>query len=167
MRAVHLHEHGGPEALRIVDVPVPEPGPGEVLVRVAAVSLNHLDVWVRRGMPGVEMALPHVPGCDGTGVVDGARDGRDSVSVGQEVVLEPGYTEADGPEVEAGLDHLAPDYRIRGEHGPGFAAEYAVPAGALRDGDPRGRGHRPRRCRSAGLPHRLGHGPHAGGAEGR
>ena len=124
MRAVHLVEHGGPEALRIVDVPVPEPGPGEARVRVAAISLNHLDVWIRRGMPGVEIAMPHVPGCDGTGVVDALGPGVDSVSVGQKVVLEPGYTDADGPEVEAGLDHLAPDYRIRGEHGPGFAAEY-------------------------------------------
>ncbi|MEE2939262.1 MAG: zinc-binding dehydrogenase [Planctomycetota bacterium] len=124
MRAVHLVEHGGPEALRLVDVPVPEPGPGEVRVKVAAVSLNHLDVWVRRGMPGVEIPMPHVPGCDGTGVVDALGPGVDSMSVGQNVVLEPGYTDADGPEVEAGLDHLAPDYRIRGEHGAGFAAEF-------------------------------------------
>ncbi|MEC7232941.1 MAG: zinc-binding dehydrogenase [Planctomycetota bacterium] len=124
MRAVHLVEHGGPEALRLVDVPVPEPGPGEVRVKVAAVSLNHLDVWVRRGMPGVAIPMPHVPGCDGTGVVDALGPGVDSMSVGQNVVLEPGYTDADGPEVEAGLDHLAPDYRIRGEHGAGFAAEF-------------------------------------------
>ncbi len=124
MRAVHLVEHGGPEALRLVDVPVPQPGPGEVRVKVAAVSLNHLDVWVRRGMPGVEIHMPHVPGCDGTGVVDALGPGVDSMSVGQKVVLEPGFTDADGPEVEAGLDHLAPDYRIRGEHGAGFAAEF-------------------------------------------
>ncbi|MEC8493627.1 MAG: alcohol dehydrogenase catalytic domain-containing protein, partial [Planctomycetota bacterium] len=108
MRAVHLMEHGGPEAFRLVDVPVPEPGPGEARVKVAAVSLNHLDVWVRRGMPGVEIPMPHVPGCDGTGVVDALGPGVDSVTVGQRVVLEPGYTDADGPEVEAGLDHLAP-----------------------------------------------------------
>lgn len=132
MRAVHLVEHGGPECLKLVDVPVPEPGPGEVRVRVAAVSLNHLDVWVRRGMPGVEIPMPHVPGCDGTGTVDalgpsragGAAGSSARIAVGAHVVLEPGFTHSDGPEVAAGLDHLAPDYGIRGEHGPGFAAEY-------------------------------------------
>lgn len=124
MRAVHLVEHGGPECLKLVDLPIPKPGPGEVRVRVAAVSLNHLDVWVRRGMPGVEIPMPHVPGCDGTGTVDALGPGVVGVAVGANVVLEPGYTHTDGPEVEAGLDHLAPDYGIRGEHGPGFAAEF-------------------------------------------
>ncbi|MEM8712389.1 MAG: zinc-binding dehydrogenase [Planctomycetota bacterium] len=129
MRAIHLVEHGGPEALQLVEVPIPEPGPGEVLVKVAAISLNHLDVWVRRGMPGVEIPMPHVPGCDGTGVIEslgsgvGASDSP-AVKVGDRVLLEPGFTHSHGPEVEAGLDHLAPDYGIRGEHSPGFAAEY-------------------------------------------
>lgn len=129
MRAVLLNEHGGPEVLRLVELPVPGPGPGEVLVKVSAISLNHLDVWVRRGMPGVEIPMPHVPGCDGTGVIEFVGEGVDEALVGQAVVLEPGYTDVDGDEVRAGLDHLAPDYKIRGEHGPGFAAEYvALPA---------------------------------------
>lgn len=124
MRAVHVTGHGGPEVLELVDLPRPEPGPGEVRVRVAAVSLNHLDVWVRRGMPGVEIPMPHVPGCDGTGTVDALGDGAAGFEVGDPVVLEPGFTAEDGPETLAGLDHLAPDYGIRGEHAPGFAAEY-------------------------------------------
>lgn len=125
MRAVHLVEHGGPEMLRMVQLPLPEPAADEVRVKVAAISLNHLDVWVRRGMPGVEIPMPHVPGCDGTGVVDAVGSGvADSISIGMPVLIEPGYTLEDGPEVQAGMDHLAPDYGIRGEHSPGLAAEY-------------------------------------------
>lgn len=125
MRAVHVVEHGGPEVLALVALPVPEPAAGEVRVKVAAISLNHLDVWVRRGMPGVEIPMPHIPGCDGTGVIDAVGPGVDpSVVVGTPVLIEPGYTLQDSPEVQAGMDHLAPDYGIRGEHAPGLAAEY-------------------------------------------
>lgn len=124
MRAVHVTRHGGPEVLELVDLPVPEPGPGEVRVRVAAISLNHLDVWVRRGMPGVEIPMPHVPGCDGTGTVDALGPDVEGLEVGAPVLLEPGFTLREGPETRAGLDHLAPDYGIRGEHAPGFAAEF-------------------------------------------
>ena len=67
MKAVRIHEDGGPEVLRYEDVPDPEPGPGEVLVRLRAASLNHLDVWVRRGLPSVPK--PRILGADGAGVV--------------------------------------------------------------------------------------------------
>jgi len=124
MRAVHVTRHGGPEVLELVDLPVPEPGPGEVRVRVAAISLNHLDLWVRRGMPGVEIPMPHVPGCDGTGTVDALGPGTEGFAKGDHVLLQPGFTHEEGAETLAGLDHLAPDYGIRGEHAPGFAAEF-------------------------------------------
>ncbi|WP_419190470.1 zinc-binding dehydrogenase [Saltatorellus ferox] len=125
MRAVHVIEHGGPGVLRMVELPVPEPAAGEVRVKVAAISLNHLDIWVRRGMPGVEIPMPHIPGCDGTGTIDALGEGvGPEVTVGMRVLIEPGFTTADGPEVQAGMDHLAPDYGIRGEHAPGLAAEY-------------------------------------------
>ena len=62
MKAVRFHEHGGLDVLRQEDVPDPEPGPGEVLIRVRACALNHLDLWQRRGIPGVR--LPHCPGSD-------------------------------------------------------------------------------------------------------
>ena len=75
-------------------------------------------------MPGVEIPMPHVPGLRRDRRGRRLGPGVDSVSVGRPVLLEPGFTDADGPEVEAGLDHLAPDYQIRGEHGAGFAAEF-------------------------------------------
>ena len=127
MQAVHVTAHGDPSVLELVELPTPEPGPGEVQVRVAAVSLNHLDLWVRRGMPGVEIPLPRIPGCDGAGEVSALGAGVTSVSAGQKVVLEPGYTDdTDSEWCRRGEDHLAPDYHIRGEHCDGFAAEYVV-----------------------------------------
>ena len=69
MRAVVVREHGGLEQLRFEERPVPEPGPGEVRVALRAIGLNHLDTWVRRGVPGHRFPLPIVPGSDGAGVV--------------------------------------------------------------------------------------------------
>ena len=77
MRAAFVREHGGPEALEYGHIEQPEPGPGEILVRVAACALNHLDIFVRRGMPGVRVELPHVPGGDIVGWVE---DGGDDQS---------------------------------------------------------------------------------------
>ncbi len=133
MQAIHIIEHGDPTVLRVVDVPRPEPGTGEVLVRVLGVSVNHLDLWVRRGMPGFEIPMPRIPGCDGVGEVVALGHGVDSslIEPGQRVVLEPGFR-AGGPASAApGVDaqeqdHLEADYGIRGEHCDGFNAEYVV-----------------------------------------
>ena len=69
MKALVFDAHGGPEVLRVGEVPTPTPGAGEVLVRVEAASLNHHDVFTRRGMPGIVTPLPMVLGCDGAGTV--------------------------------------------------------------------------------------------------
>jgi NADPH:quinone reductase-like Zn-dependent oxidoreductase len=71
VKALCFREHGGPEALCYEDVPDPEPGPGEALVRVRACALNHLDIWVRRGWPGLELEMPHWTGADVAGEVAG------------------------------------------------------------------------------------------------
>lgn len=126
MQAVHITAHGGPEVLQLVDLPPPVPRAGEVLVRVLGVSVNHLDLWVRRGMPGFPVPFPRIPGCDGTGVVEAIGAGVTTVRVGADVLLEPGYTSQDSAEVRRGDDHLAADYEIRGEHCDGFDAELVV-----------------------------------------
>ena len=126
MQAVHVTRHGGPEVLELVDLPIPEPGPGEALVRVLAVSVNHLDLWVRRGMPGFPIPFPRIPGCDGTGEILRLGPGAGGFATGQLVVLEPGYNEQDSPLVRSGLEHLAEDYAIRGEHGDGFDREFVA-----------------------------------------
>jgi NADPH:quinone reductase-like Zn-dependent oxidoreductase len=129
MQAVQIARHGGPEVLEIVELPRPTAGPGEVVARVLGVSVNHLDLWVRRGMPGVQLPLPLIPGCDGTGEIVELGSGVEGLAVGQKVVLEPGYNDADSSWVRKGLEHLADDYKIRGEHGDGFAREFvALPA---------------------------------------
>jgi NADPH:quinone reductase-like Zn-dependent oxidoreductase len=74
MKAAVFSEHGGPEQIRVVDVAVPEPGPGEVRLRVAASALNHLDLWVRRGLP-IETTMPHIGGSDVAGFIDALGDG--------------------------------------------------------------------------------------------
>ena len=73
MRAVRIHEDGGPEVLVLEEAPDPEPGPGEVLVRLRASALNHLDVWIRKGLPSVPK--PRILGADGAGVVEALGEG--------------------------------------------------------------------------------------------
>ncbi len=126
MKALRIHGHGGPEVLRVDDIAVPVPKPGEVQVKVLGASINHLDLWVRRGMPGFPVVFPRVLGCDGTGEVTALGAGVSGLRVGQKVVLEPGYSSGKSAEDQAGLDHLAADYGIRGEHGDGFDAEYVT-----------------------------------------
>jgi NADPH2:quinone reductase len=112
VKAIRIHEDGGPEVLRYEDAPDPEAGPGEVLVRLRAASLNHLDVWTRKGLPSVPK--PRILGADGAGTIEALGEDVDSLSPGQEVVLNPG------------LDDGA---HIIGEHCDGTHAELiAVPA---------------------------------------
>jgi NADPH:quinone reductase-like Zn-dependent oxidoreductase len=84
MKAIRIHEDGGPDVLRYEDVPEPEPGPGEVLVRLHAASLNHLDLWVRKGLPSVPK--PRILGADGAGV---------RLDTGERVVINPGVEHGD------------------------------------------------------------------------
>lgn len=89
MKALFFEEHGGPEVLRIGEVPTPEPGPDQALVEVEACSLNHHDVFTRRGMPGIDTPLPMVPGCDAAGVLAEVGDGVQGWSVGDRVLVDP------------------------------------------------------------------------------
>jgi NADPH:quinone reductase-like Zn-dependent oxidoreductase len=88
VKAVRIHEDGGPEVLRYEDVDDPTPGPGEVLVSLRAAGLNHLDVWVRKGLPSVPK--PRILGADGAGVVAALGDGVAGFEVGERVVVNPG-----------------------------------------------------------------------------
>jgi NADPH:quinone reductase-like Zn-dependent oxidoreductase len=126
MKALVFYEHGELDKLRIAEVPPPQPGPGEVLVQVKASALNHLDIWVRRGWPGLKLALPHVLGADGAGIVAALGAGVTGVELGARCAIDPGVNRYPDEYTRRGLDSVSPGYYIIGEHAPGFHAEYAV-----------------------------------------
>ena len=129
MKAVQFTGHGGREVIEYGECPEPTPGPEEVRVDVKAAALNHLDVWTRRGMPGLDLEMPHVPGSDAAGVV---------VETGEEVSrFEPGDRVAVSAGVSCGHCEFCRDgeasmcvrFQVLGEHRPGVHAEsIAVPA---------------------------------------
>jgi len=126
MRAVYIEDFGGPEVLRVGTRPDPEPGPGEVRVRLHAAALNHLDVWVRKGVANPRLSFPHILGADGAGVVDALGPGGDGALLGKAVVLNPGISCGHCEACLSGADNLCPSYGILGEHTDGTYAEYVV-----------------------------------------
>jgi NADPH:quinone reductase-like Zn-dependent oxidoreductase len=129
MQCVVVREHGGPERLLLEERPVPAPGPGEVRVAVAAVGVNHLDTWVRRGVPGHTFPLPLVLGSDASGVVDALGPGAAGCKPGDEVVVLPGVSCGACESCQSGMDQLCRGYRILGEARDGTAAGFVcVPA---------------------------------------
>ncbi len=130
MKAVLLTEHGPAEVLRFVtDHPVPEPGPGEVRVRVRAAALNHLDIWVRNGWPGIKLAYPHIPGADAAGTVDAVGAGVTEWRAGDRVVVNPTIGCGRCAFCRAGQEHRCVHFMLLGEHTSGTHAEYiTVPA---------------------------------------
>ncbi len=124
MKAVRIHEHGGPQVLRYEDAPEPAPRANEVLIKVGACSLNHLDLWIRGGLPGLKLDMPHILGSDAAGEVveTGALCG--TVKVGDRVLVAPGRTKSPSQWTASGQDNFAADYGLFGYHYPGLNAEY-------------------------------------------
>jgi NADPH:quinone reductase-like Zn-dependent oxidoreductase len=113
MNAVRIHSHGGPEVLRFEQVEDPPLRPSTALVRVRACALNHLDIWVRRGIPGARISLPRIPGSDISGEIE-AIDGRSQFSTGQRVMLSPGVSCGRCRRCLAGEDNLCRSYTLFG-----------------------------------------------------
>ncbi|BFU93287.1 MAG: alcohol dehydrogenase [Nitrospira sp.] len=129
MKAVIFREHGGPEKLSYEDIPQPQIGPEEVLIRVRACALNHLDIWIRQGSPAYPMPLPHVSGSDIAGEVEAAGghvDGvrADSIKVGDRVFVLPGISCWRCNECLAGRDNSCRSYALIGAMVHGGYAEY-------------------------------------------
>jgi NADPH:quinone reductase-like Zn-dependent oxidoreductase len=115
VQAVRIHEDGGPDVLVLEEVPDPSPAPGEILIRLRASALNHLDVWIRKGLPSVPK--PRILGADGSGIVESLGKGVTGFEPGQRVVINPGVEAADGA------------IHVIGEHGDGTNAQLIpVPA---------------------------------------
>ncbi|MGE5345116.1 MAG: zinc-binding dehydrogenase [Acidithiobacillales bacterium] len=128
MKALYFEQHGKSDALKVGERPDPAPGPGEVLVRLETAAMNRLDLFVLHGIPGVPVALPHVPGADGFGSVEALGPGVTGLAPGERVVLQPGLGCGVCEFCLAGELSLCVDFRILGEHVPGtFAERIAVP----------------------------------------
>jgi NADPH:quinone reductase-like Zn-dependent oxidoreductase len=113
MKAVRIHEYGGPEVLKLEDIPVPVPKPNEVLVRVKACAMNHLDLWIRQGLPKVK-TLPHILGSDISGEVKEVGELCSRVKPGQRVLLAPGLSCRQCEQCVSGLDNQCRQYTMFG-----------------------------------------------------
>jgi NADPH:quinone reductase-like Zn-dependent oxidoreductase len=129
MKAVLFNQHGGPEVLEYTDAPDPSINANEVLVEVKACALNHLDMWARGGLPGIEIPLPHILGNDVAGVVREVGELVTWVRPGDEVMLQPGVSCGHCLECLSGRDNLCRDYDIIGYRRPGGYAELVAAPG--------------------------------------
>jgi len=129
MKAALFRRHGGPEVMEVAEVSAPTAGPGEALVAVRAAALNHIDLWLRRGLPALKVALPHVSGGDACGIVAALGPGARGIKEGDRVVVNPGISCGRCERCLSGEDNLCPEYHMIGEKGWGAEAELlAVPA---------------------------------------
>jgi len=131
VKAAVFSEFGGPEVVHLAEVEPPVPGPGEVRIAVRAAAMNHLDLWVRRGLLP-KTSMPHIGGSDVAGVVDAVGPGVEAVEPGTRVVVDPSvdYHWYDG--VSTAFHLPRPEFRILGEHSQGgFAEHFVAPAANL------------------------------------
>ena len=128
MKSVRFHQHGGPEVLCYGDAPDPDLAAGEVLVRVRACALNHLDIWARRGLPNVRIPMPHISGSDVAG--DVAASAAPAVAAGGRVMLQPGLSCGRCVECLSGRDNGCPQFEVLGyvNHAGGYAEYVKVPS---------------------------------------
>jgi NADPH:quinone reductase-like Zn-dependent oxidoreductase len=135
MKAVFFQTHGGLEVLEYADLPTPEPGPGEVLVRLKAAALNRLDLWVRQGWPGIRLEYPHIPGADGAGEVAALGENADSVhrpgesrswAVGDRVVINSNLSCGECEYCLSGMDNRCRSWGLLGETRRGTYAQYVA-----------------------------------------
>ena len=124
MKAIRIHAHGGGEQLRIEELDAPQPGPRQIRIEVRAAALNQLDLWVRKGIPGVR--LPVIPGSDAAGVVTQMGSAVTQFAVGDKVLPQPGYGCGLCAACHSGREQYCLRYGILGEHKDGVQAESIV-----------------------------------------
>jgi NADPH:quinone reductase-like Zn-dependent oxidoreductase len=124
MNAVRFHSFGGAEVLRAEEAPLPVIGPGDILLRLKAASLNRLDIFVRSGSRERNIALPHIPGSDGAGTIAEVGSEVRSLKPGDNVLISPGLSCGECAECLGGRDNLCRHYRVLGTAEDGTYAEY-------------------------------------------
>lgn len=129
MKAIQYSQLGGPEVLQYIDVKNPVPKNGEILMRVKAAALNHVDIHYRKGMPGKKTNLPHIPGSDGAGVVEKISAGVMQLKIGQRILMNPGISCGKCEQCQQGEKSLCYKYEIMGHENQGTYAELiSIPA---------------------------------------
>ncbi len=132
MKAVYFYRHGGPEVLTYGDLPEPEIGPQDVLVHVHAAAMNHLDLWMRRGLPGRTVPMPHIGGCEGAGQVSRVGSNVTGIKEGDPVMITPGWSCNRCEACMSNQDSMCLSYGMIGVKRPGCFAEFvSVPAETL------------------------------------
>jgi len=126
MKAIYFEKHGGPEVLTLGERPAPVTGPGQVRVAVRAASLNHIDLFLRRGLPGIKLELPHIPGCDAAGVVSELGPGVTSLEIGDRVLMNPSLSCGKCEFCQRGDVSMCNSYKLVGEHTSGTCCEQIV-----------------------------------------
>jgi len=126
MRAIAIHRHGGPDELRLDELPKPVAGRGEVTVKLSAASLNHLDIWVRNGIPGLKLTFPHVMGSDGSGTIEEVGEGGEGLLSGDRVLIDPGISCGQCEFCMKGEQSQCVTFHLLGEHIHGTFADYVV-----------------------------------------
>lgn len=129
MKAIYFDRHGGPEVLTLGERPDPVTAPGTVKIAVRASSLNHIDIFLRRGLPGITIPLPHIPGCDAAGVVAEVGEGVTHVRPGDRVLMNPSISCGRCEFCQRGDVTMCVSYKLIGEHTSGTCCEqFVVPA---------------------------------------
>jgi NADPH:quinone reductase-like Zn-dependent oxidoreductase len=129
MKAVVIREHGNLDVVQMADVPEPTPGREEVVLKVLYAGLNHLDIWVRKGRPGLELDMPHILGSDAVGVVEAVGSDVQGPKVGDEVIVNPGLSCGHCEFCARGQQSVCPSFGLVGFSRAGtFAERVAVPA---------------------------------------
>jgi len=126
MKSIRIHSHGGPEVLSIDDIDKPKCTKNKVLLKIQACALNHLDIWVREGLPGLPIKLPLIMGSDASGKVIEIGKNIKKTNVGDEVVVQPGTFDLNCDKSKNGLENYSSTYGILGETSNGTQAEYIL-----------------------------------------
>ncbi|CUS81015.1 NADPH:quinone reductase [Candidatus Kryptonium thompsonii] len=124
MRAIAINEFGGNDKLKLMNLPEPKPKAGEVLIQLKAASLNHLDIWVRKGL--FKIPFPHILGADGAGIIVEVGEGVNHLKVGEKVLISPGIGCGICQECASGRENFCKLYHILGVQKDGTYAEYVV-----------------------------------------
>ena len=126
MKAIRIHEHGGADVLRVDEIDTPFCPEDKILVNIKATSLNHLDIWVREGLPGLPIPLPLIMGSDGSGIITEIGKDVEGFSINDHVVIQPGTFEKSCNAVKIGIENYSHTYGILGETSNGTQSEFIL-----------------------------------------